>query len=840
MRPAQPGHLEYADASVSYRAPRVGVVTRTDGDWIYWAREAIYACCSIWGGSGFVLVPHRRGVVDPIILRAVKAYDPDYVVTMPTTMGQHDTVYPGAIEAEIESQRAAGADADALEALRNQLPAFQLNAEDDQRARKAVVAACSPYRMALGGDADPNEWTERILILQADDSRNGPLTPIHLVEPKQPPVFGAKASLNSPFGLMVANQFGIVGTPTTELGQVLERDEELFVRSLAGPRSSSLIRPHWSCFERIDDEGAGEEPQSAWSATQTELTHVNDYRYNAILHVVGNEPEDFSLAMIWERLYGQAVWICDELWVPGASPLADKHASSLAHGMARNIRSPSGMARCVVSSVTSDRARLDEFVDSIVAVEPLVVMRDISTGAAMGDELGKDQIDVLPGEVLDFPDRGRYFLGLRRHYQRSTTVPVIRDSEDGATLAASADAPVLDAPKINLAALPFHVDLDIHSVVMPQGRAVPPAALIHKSDNYLDRYRAWVRNGRTGVSYESLRFDFVQAGILPEERFARPRIKKPGMMAWARARAEMCGYDAQVSDAGWPAHVLAGMFGSRCALAEAFSGPLRSALLQYMPKPAGTATSDVFDNKEGQRGAVINRSVYLTLLGFQSISGRPEEDVRQLVDESLVSGLLTRGLLLGCSICHMFSFHAVDAVGRSIECPRCGNIDDFTHARYRVPAGEPDWFYDLHPLGRNLVRDNGDIPLLLATYLRMRAENRYADTTEIVIRRGRRTVAEADLVAVADGRLIVAEAKCNGSFGDGDEAMACAQGRVKLAEIFDADEIVMATTAPSWKSNSLDAMAQAVAQHDWPNGLAPKIRAITSLAGEGKGTEINL
>ena len=72
----------------------------------------------------------------------------------------------------------------------------------------------------------------------------------------------------------------------------------------------------------------------------------------------------------------------------------------------------------------------------------------------------------------------------------------------------------------------------------------------------------------------------------------------------------------------------------------------------------------------------------------------------------------------------------------------------------------------------------------------MRAENRYADTTEIVIRRGRRTVAEADLVAVADGRLIVAEAKCNGSFGDGDEAMACAQGRVKLAEIFDADEIV--------------------------------------------------
>ena len=54
-----------------------------------------------------------------------------------------------------------------------------------------------------------------------------------------------------------------------------------------------------------------------------------------------------------------------------------------------------------------------------------------------------------------------------------------------------------------------------------------------------------------GVSYESLRYDFVQAGILPQERLARPRIKKPAMMAWARAKAEMGEYDAQVSDAGW-------------------------------------------------------------------------------------------------------------------------------------------------------------------------------------------------------------------------------------------------------------------------------------------------
>ena len=440
-----------------------------------------------------------------------------------------------------------------------------------------------------------------------------------------------------------------------------------------------------------------------------------------------------------------------------------------------------------------------------------------------------------------FPDRGRYFLGLRRHFQRSATLPVIRDAEGGATLAASAEAPVLDAPGINIPTVSFHIDLDILSVTMPQGRAIPPAALSHQSDDYLDRYRTWIRNGRSGVSYESLRYDFVQAGILPEERLARPRIKKPAMMAWARAKAEMGEYDAQVSDAGWPAHVLANMCGSRRTLTEILSGSLRAALLKYVPQAAGTATSKIFDNKEGQQEAVVNRSVYLTLLGIGSLCGLSIADVRRPVDQLLTYGVLTRGLLLRCSICHMFNFHSVDSVGRLIECPRCGNVDELTHARYHVPDGEPDWFYDLHPLGRDLVQSHGDVPLLLAAYLRKQSENRYSDTPEIVVRNaGRKTIAEADLLAVADGRLIVGEAKSNDSLGEGDAETASVQSRLRLAEIFDADEIIMATTRNSWKPHSLDAMAAVVGNHVWPNGLAPKVRAITSLTVGGKGSETYL
>ncbi len=51
-----------------------------DGDWSYRARRALYVATQVRGGAGFTLVPHHKGVVRPELLRAVGAYDPDFVV----------------------------------------------------------------------------------------------------------------------------------------------------------------------------------------------------------------------------------------------------------------------------------------------------------------------------------------------------------------------------------------------------------------------------------------------------------------------------------------------------------------------------------------------------------------------------------------------------------------------------------------------------------------------------------------------------------------------------------------------------------------------------------------
>jgi len=172
----------------------------------------------------------------------------------------------------------------------------------------------------------------------------------------------------------------------------------------------------------------------------------------------------------------------------------------------------------------------------------------------------------MAAESLQFPSRGKHFLGVQRQFHWTDTMPVIRDSEGGVTLAASPPAPILDAPGLRQTKISHHIDLDILSVTMPQARALPHVALVRTPESPFGRVDAWVRNGRTGISYESLRSGFVQGGILHQEKLARPRVRKPGMLSWARWKAQMTGYELQVSDAGWPAHILADMCGGRRTL----------------------------------------------------------------------------------------------------------------------------------------------------------------------------------------------------------------------------------------------------------------------------------
>lgn len=93
-------------------------------------------------------------------------------------------------------------------------------------------------------------------------------------------------------------------------------------------------------------------------------------------------------------------------------------------------------------------------------------------------------------------------------------------------------------------------------------------------------------------------------------------------------------------------------------------------------------------------------------------------------------------------------------------------------------------------------------------------------------------VAEADLLAVSDGDLIVAEAKSNKALGaNAKEIRRAAAKRIRLADVLRADQIVLATTEPEWSVSSITEIGGAVTGHAWPMGLRPTVRLITGLGG---------
>lgn len=85
---------DYTVVHMGLRAPRVAIVIDGGDRWIDSSRLALFAATRCWGGAGFVLVPHRAGAVDPLLLRMVGAYDPDHVVNLLPTLGQSAWLQP--------------------------------------------------------------------------------------------------------------------------------------------------------------------------------------------------------------------------------------------------------------------------------------------------------------------------------------------------------------------------------------------------------------------------------------------------------------------------------------------------------------------------------------------------------------------------------------------------------------------------------------------------------------------------------------------------------------------------------------------------------------------------
>ncbi|GAA1556729.1 hypothetical protein GCM10009827_092080 [Dactylosporangium maewongense] len=140
-------------AQIGLSAPRVAIVFDGGGAWHYWAQLAIHAATHLWGGRGFLLIPHVQGEVAPALLQAARTYDPDYVVLLTTTVGQRERVTPGEVPLLRDGQPA---EHEVRARSVKQVADDPVPDADGERGRRAVAEACSPYRRRASGDDDEN------------------------------------------------------------------------------------------------------------------------------------------------------------------------------------------------------------------------------------------------------------------------------------------------------------------------------------------------------------------------------------------------------------------------------------------------------------------------------------------------------------------------------------------------------------------------------------------------------------------------------------------------------------------------------------------------------------
>lgn len=161
------------DARMTLRPARVVVVFDGGELWHYWARLAIYATSQVWG-AGFILITHRDGEVMPSLLQAGAAYDPDHVLLLRITVSQMEGAQPGVQPLRSGGRLVSGAERAELVA---QVGAAVIEDRVGEKARRAIVAVCSPYWR----QGDDGEWADEESALNASGP-GGDLTSVSALE----------------------------------------------------------------------------------------------------------------------------------------------------------------------------------------------------------------------------------------------------------------------------------------------------------------------------------------------------------------------------------------------------------------------------------------------------------------------------------------------------------------------------------------------------------------------------------------------------------------------------------------------------------------------------------
>lgn len=774
---AMPPEVDFISASVALRPPRVAILVADDGHWRDWVMTALTMASCYWGGGSWILVPFEieSSRPAPEFAEIVRAYDPDHVVSIELHWQIVEEWYPGYI-----SINGVADDAERHRMIANHH--HHLTLEESDQAREMVVSWCSPMRSVRFGDG-PSRQLEQITKLRDRDLNGRSGRGLAPAPPPSDPLRGrlaASSSWRSDFGLMAAMRVGVAQyeSATGLRPEPTQEDLGWLIRSV-DDSPTSLI---WNSTKIANKASAGLEK---WFLADQGLLQVsNGYIEDRAAVVIGDTATDFALAVAYDRLVGNGIWLSralvddDETFRDQIQPATWMLATDLERGA----------AHMSVSSSSQSTSYLH-------GVAPRIADSPLPLGLQLGPDRQEDTVRVGPPNI----DGGYLEYVVDEHIGAPISIPA-RRTTDGSTEAISGletPAPSDLIYSLNSGWVPYwYVDIARFGERTPRGRDVPAHALLVDEGPLAS---VNLRASRESVSIDPHSMGLVMAGSFLPGRIGRPRLREPSMSAWVEAMAEPEGLGVRLSQPGRQAELIRRRLGSREALLDLMTPANLAMLRAFIPREKAP-TSD--DRKADPETVVLDDlDPFLTFEAMRKLLGGDTDATTALVDRLTLARLLRRGLILDCTECGRPSFVDADRIAQLYECSRCAAMNVLVSARWKEKRSEPRWFYDLYAAFRELLGANGDTVLLGAAALRGSSRS-YVDSPELEfysLQTGK-IVVEIDVIASVNRELVLVEGKSNGKFKGRGDREDHAGKLLHIARVLRANRIVFATTKDAWSS----------------------------------------
>lgn len=776
--------VDFISASVALRPPRVAILVADDEHWRDWVMTALTIASGYWGGGGWILVPFdmKSSRPAPQFAEIVRAYDPDHVVSIDLSWHLFEEWYPGHIRLD-----GVADDAERRRIIANHHQHATVRESDE--ARKEVVSWCSPMR-TVRLRHDPSRQREQVIKLRASDPnariKRGFAPSPSPSDPLQARL-AASADWRSDFGLMAAMRVGVAQSESSVGARPEPTADDLgwLIRSV-DDAPISLI---WNSTTIETKASVGLEK---WFHADQGLIQVsNGYIEDRAAVIIGETATDFALAIAYDRLIGNGVWLPRTLVDDDTFRAQVQGATWM---LATDLEGDA--SHMSVSSASEATSYLDE-VASWIAQAPL------PQGLSIGRDRGEETVRVGPPIV----DGGYVEYVVDEHVGAPMSIPV-RTTEDGSTESLSGlETPAPSQLIYTLASgwVPYwYVDVSLSGGKTPRGLDIPAHSLAVEEGPIPS---VNLRASRASVTIDPHSMGLVMAGSFLPGRIGRPRLRGLSMMAWVEAMAKPEGLGVRLSQPGRQAELIRRRLGSRAALLDLMTPGNLAVLRAFIPRKKAPAS---YERKADPETVVLdNLDPFLTYEAMQARLGGDADATTALIDHLTTSRLLRRGLILDCTECGRPSFVDADRVAHVYECLRCAAVNALVSARWKEKRAEPRWFYDLYAAFRELLGANGDTVLLGAAALRGSSRT-YVDSPELEfyeLRTGK-TIAEIDVIASVNREVVLIEGKSNGKFNGKLNRDDHAEKMLRIARVLRANRIVFATTKKEWNSTDVDYFAR--------------------------------